>query len=67
MVNNIKNVIDIKVNQDNSMSINVSDTCLNSVYCEIEDLSVEDNNFEYCSLHLNIHNLPKKFDILKNI
>ena len=67
MVSNTNNFFDIKVNQDNSMSVKVSDTCLISVYCDIEDLSVKDSNFEYCSLHLNIHSLPKKFDILKNI
>ena len=67
MVNNMNNFIDISVNQDNTMSIKISDSSLNSIYCEIEDLSVGDNNYEYSSLHINIHSLPQKLDLLKMI
>ena len=67
MIDSINNFIDINVNQDKSLTINVNDSSLNSNYYEIEDLNVTENNFEYCSLHINIHSLPQKFDVLKNM
>ena len=41
---------------------------INCAYCEIEDIvKTTVNEHEFCSLHINIHSLPAKFDQLKNI
>ena len=70
MFDNIPDILDIKVNQDNSISVSMSNTSVSSNYLDIEQLN-DDNvcrmSFEYCSLHINIHSLPDKFQKLRNI
>ena len=43
--------------------------CNTSTYSEIEELDkyIQSKTFEFCALHINIHSVPDKFDVLKSI
>ena len=62
--------VDITVNEDNSVCLTVPNLSINSVYSEIEQLATvreSRHNFQYRCLHINIHSIPCKFELLKNI
>ena len=64
------NDIDITVNDDNSVTLIAPNLVINSNYSEIEDLveiRESRHNFQYRSLHINIHSIPCKFELLKDM
>ena len=64
------NDINIKVNENNSVTLIAPNLTINSEYSEIEDLVTimeTRNKFKYRSLHINIHSIPSKFEALSNL
>ena len=69
MFDNGETMVNVNVNQDRSIDVDLPNFSVNSVYCEIEEVSniTLDTKYEFNTMHLNIHSLPDKFLKLKDI
>lgn len=65
----VPDYINVSLGSDNAIDVTVHENTVRSKYYELEQLSDEklNNSYGYCSLHINIHSLPDKYDQLKSL